>query len=189
MVSETREFVVDFFDDVFGVISDKTDVRIGKLKQYCKSLKKIKHGKQDGTGTVIVSLQVMDSLKYCEPSLHALIKRMNDGEIDITDDVEIIIAAFGQDNYKKGWKGSIHKFVELMQSVVAAPAEHGTNGYYTRSYHADMFDGDLTDFIILGVYVHKSEELYDTCAINLIGLPKEREEEILNKQILEMFGY
>lgn len=189
MVSETREFVVDFFEDTFSPVIEKGDVRIAKLKQYCKSLKKNKQSKQDGTGTVVVSLQVMDSLKYCEPSLHALIKRMNDGEIDITDDVDIIIAAFGQDDYKKGWKGSIHKFVELMQSVVASPEEYGTNGYYTRSYHSDMFDGAKTDFIIFGVYVHKPEALYDTCAVNLIGLPKEREEEILNSQMLQMFGY
>lgn len=197
MVSESIEFVANFFDDTFNVVSQKNDRRISVLKKYCKTLQNLRT-KRVGDGSVTVSLQILDSLKYTDPSLNTFLQRIENGEIilhneDGSSAGDIIITGFGSAESKNGmgWKGTIAEFVAKMSDhkVDSMLNRADSNRFFLRSFPKDILDSERVEFYIFGVVANSDKLGYDTAIVSVVGVPSERLEEIHEANVLKMFGY
>jgi len=202
MKNDSVEFVVEYFDETFSALANKDDARIKYLKRYCNSLFKMRNDREKGS--VIVNLQVMDSFKYLESNLSNMITRIEKGDIKIFDDnnqscADVIVASFGKKKdsngndvmSSSGWKGSIDEFIKLISDTMSEDSEYtpGSNNFYLRSLPEKIIKNkSCVEFIIIGIVI-KTDSFYDTAGITLIGLPEEREEDVHNLNVLDMFGY
>ena len=193
-ISETVQFVSEFFDDTFGSVIDKPDERIQSLRKYCKTLAKMRKDRIKKVGSVIISVQIMDSLKYVEAALLTLVKRLESKEIVVFSDdnisiCDVMIASFGKTN--SYWKKPISEFVELMSDWSNTQKyNHGTSEFYLRALHDSIIkEPEGVEYIIFGIVTKNDEESYDYAHINVIGVPNSRKKEIEVKFINEMFGY
>jgi len=208
MVYETVEFTSNYFDDVFASVKNGDtfkDIRIECLKKFVNSIdsKKKSRIKTDVKVPSVISVQVMDNLKYFKPSLFTMLKRVESDELKIFDEnnnpiCDIMVASFGKNIQSKnrigeygatGWYGDINKFFELMQereNEIKLSKNQNTS-FYMNIIHDDIIkDKKNVEFVIFGV-ITKNDSSYDAVAINLIGIQKDRLEEINNKNILRMF--
>lgn len=209
MVSEAIEFVTDCFDETFEPLLNKKpeDERIISFKKYINTLSKMRK-KRCNTGSVIVTLQVMDSFKYLEQSTLNIVNKIENGEIKIHNNngdliADVIIASFGnmdvkvsKDKFEKkittsGWKGSIEEFINIIRNYdIEKNKFPGTNGFYLKSFPEEIIKNKSTvEYIIFGLVVKNDEEFYDTAAVNIVGLPSSRNEDVHIKNVLTMFGY
>lgn len=195
MVSESIEYVGEYFDDTFmTILENKLDARIFALRKYTKSLINMRK-KRVGNGSVIVTLQTFDSLKYLEPCALNIIKKIENNEIKMHENEKevcnVIIASFGDNNSASGWSGKVSEFIEIVSNANGNKDETpGSNRYYLRNFPETIIKNKKdVNFIIFGTVIHFDNEFYDTAAINIIGIPEDREEDIRVKQILSLFGY
>lgn len=216
MLSETIEFVNDYFNDTFHpVINEEgkcvyNDPRIQALKKYCNTVTNMRRRRVE-KGYVISSVQIMDNLKYTEASLHTLLKRIDSGELKLYDDgkeiCDVVIAFFSDIKEKEsgnsyswkyktnGWKGSMSEFMEVMMNV--EEKEQGeykpkSKNFYLKSFPETIISEEEkknVEFFIFGVLVKSDSSEYDNIAITIIGMPKNREIEIHERNVKRMFGY
>lgn len=200
MVSESVEFVTEYFDNTFSPVISKSDERISSLKKYCNTLSKMRL-KRAGKGSIVATVTVMDSLKYLEPVFHNFIRKLDSGEIKLHDDsgkevCDIVMASFGKDEDDNpvncGWKGPVSDFTSVMGEATEAGNKSlpGTNGFYLRSVPETVIKNkSAVEYIIFGIIVKYDNECYDTAAISVIGIPSSRKDEIHERAVLSMFNY
>lgn len=195
MVSESIEYVGEYFDETFAsILNDKKDARIEALKKYTKTLITMRK-KRVGTGSVIVTVQTFDSLKYLESCALNIINKIGKGEIKMHEGEKevcnVVLASFGENNVS-GWTGKMSEFIEIVSNTENKKVETpGSNSFYLRNFPESLIKTkEDVDFVIFGVVIQTEEkDFYDTCAVSIIGIPENREEEIREKTILSMFGY
>ena len=197
MVSESLEFVVDTIDNQFAGIDETSDRRIAAIKKYCKTLGKFRT-KRCGGGSVIISLQIMDDLKYANRYIGSVLNRLASGEVSIYNDddtsaTDVIIAAFGSDNKGvSGYSKPAIDFIATMGDHKIAPKNESPSinkGYYLRDFPTNIVDESKTEFFIIGLVSTVPNTEFDTAIVTVIGLPRERYEEITERNLKSMFGF
>lgn len=195
MVSESIEFVVDFFENQFQCVPTG-DRRLEAFRKYCKTLKKSRI-QRTGKGSVIVSVQSYDHLKYTQPCLGSFLSKVQEGVIPLFNEKNestgnIIIISIGDvDERPHGWKGSISDFLELVQEhkVDRTIDRSDMNRFYLKDFPKQILDSDKTQFYIFGVINTNDDEGYDTAFVSIVGLPLERIEEAQVAASRKMFGF
>jgi len=201
MVSDSIEFVSNFFNETFGVLSTKSDIRINSFKKYCNSIHKMRNDRKEGA--VVITVQTMDSFKFLEQAIMNLMSRIESGELRLKDESgrsisNILIASFGKDKDDKltssAWKGSVEDFINIVNDTVNSSNDEsiieGSNTFYLRSLPSTILKNKKdVEFIIMGIIIESDDSFYDTAGISIIGIPSEREEDLRDKAVLKMFGY
>jgi len=191
MIFEPVEFTYDYIDQFFSPMNDLQDARFTMFKKYCKSLNSLRNKRKPGT--VIISLQVMDDLKYTNTSLRMFLNKVENNEIRITDsegvpNCDIIIAAFGSDDSEKtGWRGTVEQFTKIV-------SEHDESGginskSFLGAFPEVIMNNTTTKFYIFGVVNKIDDSPFDIANVTIIGMPNDRATEIHNKNIRGMFNY
>ena len=200
MVSESVEFVSDYFDNTFGVVLEKSDARIKNFRKFCKTIHKMRINRKQ-EGSVVINVQTMDSFKFLDSAIMNVMQRIESGAIKITDEngkeiSKIVIASFGKDSSGKetssAWTGSVQKFIDIIHDAPSKEesAMEGTNKFYLRNLPETIVKNKKdVEYIIIGIIIESDDSFYDTAGISIIGIPEEREEEIANAAVLKMFGY
>ena len=195
MISETVEFVPEFFDEIFSSVA--TDRRVKSLKKVCTSLVNDRKSRE-GNGSVLVSAQIMNNLKYTAPALQAFLNRIESGEVEINDEdgldkTFIYIASFGDGSKgsSSGWKGSCAQFIEMMMKhkVDESDTDTASKRFMLRDIPTSIVNHDTCEFFIFATVEPNKVTGYDRAIVSVIGMPIERIEEVHKAQMLRMFEF